>query len=598
MKQFFKFMFASMLGTFITIMLASFFSMVIFFAMLSGVISSASEDTQKVTKVEDNSVLHIKLSNAIQDRTSDNPFENFNFQTFEPANNLGLDQILESIEKAKNDDRIEGIYLDLTSINTGMATVEEIRDALNDFKKSKKWIISYSEVYTQKTYYLASVADKVYLNPAGIMELRGLANQLMFFKNMLEKLEIDVQIIRHGKFKSAVEPFMLEKMSDSNREQMQKILNTMWGSMLNQVSGSRSIKISKINKLADELKIQDAKDAKKYNFVDGLMYKDELLAELRKKLKVGEDDEIQYVSLGKYMKAKSKKKKKKTSSDNKIAVVYASGSIVSGTSDKDNMGSETISKAIREARLDDDVKAIVLRVNSPGGSALASDVMWREVVLAKKAKPVVVSMGDVAASGGYYIACAADKIVASEKTITGSIGVFGVIPNMQGFFNNKMGITFDGVKTNEHGDIMTVFRPLTAEEKDIIQLGVEKIYDDFITKVADGRGMTKEEIDAIGQGRVWVGADALEIGLVDEIGGLTKAIDIAKGLAKIEDFETEAYPKRKDPFEELIKELSGDIETRMLKNNLGENYKYYQKMQSISNQSGVMARLPFDMDIH
>ncbi len=586
-----------MIGTFITIMLASILSMVIFFAMLGGVMSSVSDDSKKVTKVENNSVLHIKLNTAIQDRTSDNPLENFNFNTFEASNNLGLDQILSTVEKAKNDDRIKGIYLDLTSINTGMATVEEIRNALNDFKKSKKWIISYSEIYTQKTYYLASVADKVYLNPAGIMELRGLANQLMFFKNMLEKLEIDVQIIRHGKFKSAVEPFMLEKMSDSNREQMQKILNTMWGSMLNQVSGSRNIKIDKINKLADQLKIQDAKDAKKYNFVDGLMYKDELLAELGKKFKIDEDDEIQYVSLGKYANAKLKGAKK-NSSENKIAVIYASGNIVSGKSTKEDMGSETISTAIRTARLDDDVKAIVLRVNSPGGSALASDVMWREVVLAKKAKPVVVSMGDVAASGGYYIACAADKIVASEKTITGSIGVFGVIPNMQGFFNNKMGITFDGVKTNEHGDIMTIFRPLTAEEKDIIQLGVEKIYNDFITKVAKGRDMTKEEIDSIGQGRVWVGLDALEIGLVDEIGGLNKAIDIAKDLAKLKNYKLDNYPKRQDPFEQLLKELSGDIEARMVKNSLGENYKYYQKMQSIRNHTGVVARMPFDMDIH
>ena len=597
MKQFFKFMFASMIGTFITIMLTSILSMIIFFAMLGGIMSSASKGDKKVTKVENNSVLHIKLNNPIQDRTSDNPFENFNFETFEPANNLGLDQILKNIEKAKNDDRIKGIYLDLTSVNAGMASIEEIRNALEDFKKSKKWIISYSEVYTQGTYYLASVADKVYVNPAGIVELRGLATQLMFFKNMLEKLDIDVQIIRHGKFKSAVEPFMLEKMSDSNREQMERILNTAWGSMIKKVAESRDIKTATINELANGLEIQDAKDAKKYNFVDGLMYKDELLAELGKKLNLDEGDEIQYVSLGKYSKAKLKGTEEKKTS-NKIAIIYASGSIVSGKGNKDEMGSETISQAIREARLDDDVKAIVLRINSGGGSALASDVMWRETILAKEAKPFVVSMGDVAASGGYYIACAADKIVASEKTITGSIGVFGVIPNMKGFFNNKMGITFDVAETNEHSDIMTVFRPLTGDEKDIIQIGVEKIYDDFIGKVADGRGMTKEQVDEIGQGRVWVGADALEIGLVDEIGGLNKAIDIARKMAKLKDFKTENYPKRKDPFEKFIEELSGDIETRIIKNNLGENYKYYQKMQSITKQSGIMARMPFDIDVH
>jgi protease-4 len=389
---------------------------------------------------------------------------------------------------------------------------------------------------------------------------------------------------------------MLEKMSASNREQLERILNTAWGSMINGIAASRDIKTATINELADGLKIRDAKDALKYSFVDGLMYKDELLAELRNKLNLEENGEIVSISLGKYAKAKLKGKKVK--SKNKIAIIYASGSIVSGKGNKDQMGSETISKAIREARLDDDVKAIVLRVNSGGGSALASDVMWRETTLAKKAKPFIVSMGDVAASGGYYIACAADKIVASEKTITGSIGVFGVIPNMEGFFNNKMGITFDGAKTNDHADMMSVFKPLTGEEKDIIQIGVEKIYDDFITKVATGRGMTKEAIDSIGQGRVWVGNDALEIGLVDEIGGLNRAIDIAQEMAELEDFKLENYPKRKDPIEQFIEELTGNLETRFMKAKLGENYKYYQKMESVTKNTGIMARIPFDIEVH
>ncbi|MEJ6736975.1 MAG: signal peptide peptidase SppA [Flavobacteriales bacterium] len=596
MKQFFKFMFASFFGTFFSMIVAGLLLIVIFIAMLTGAISSAGKADKQISKVEKNSILHITLNIPIKDRTSENPFENFDFNTLENSSNLGLDKILASIEKAKSDDRIEGIYLDLTFVNTGMASIEEIRNALLDFKKSKKWIISYSEVYTQGTYYLASVADKIYVNPAGILELKGLATQLMFFKNMLAKLDVDVQIIRHGKFKSAVEPFMLEKMSASNREQLEKILNTAWGSMINGIAASRDIKTATINELADGLKIQDAKDALKYNFVDGLMYKDELLAELRNKLNLKENADITTISLGKYANAKLKGKKVK--SKNKIAVIYAAGNIVSGKGSKDQMGSETISKAIREARLDDDVKAIVLRVNSGGGSALASDVMWRETTLAKKAKPFIVSMGDVAASGGYYIACAADKIVASEKTITGSIGVFGVIPNMEGFFNNKMGITFDGAKTNDHADMMSLFKPLTVEEKDIIQIGVEKIYDDFITKVAAGRGMTKAEIDAIGQGRVWIGNDALEIGLVDEIGGLNRAIDIAQEMAKLENFELENYPKRKDPVEQFIEELSGNLETRFMKAKLGDNYKYYQKMESVTKNTGVMARIPFDIEVH
>jgi len=575
---------------------AGLFLIVIFIAMLSGAMSSAGKADKQISKVENNTILHITLNTPIQDRTSENPFENFDFNTFENSSNLGLDKILESIEKAKNDDRIEGIYLDLTFVRTGMASIEEIRNALLDFKESKKWIISYSEVYSQGTYYLASVADKIYVNPAGIVELKGLATQLMFFKNMLEKLEVDVQIIRHGKFKSAVEPFMLERMSASNREQLERILNTAWGSMINDIAASRDIKTATINELADGLKIQDAKDALKYNFVDGLMYKDELLAELRNKLDVEENADITTISLGKYAKAKVNGEKVK--SNNKIAVIYAAGNIVSGKGSKDQMGSETISKAIRAARLDDDVKAIVLRVNSGGGSALASDVMWRETTLAKKAKPFIVSMGDVAASGGYYIACAADKIVASEKTITGSIGVFGVIPNMEGFFNNKMGITFDGAKTNDHADMMSVFKPLTGEEKAIIQIGVEKIYDDFITKVAAGRGMTKAEIDAIGQGRVWVGNDALEIGLVDEIGGLNRAIDIAQEMAKLENFELETYPIRKDPVEQFIEELTGNLETRFMKAKLGDNYKYYQKMEDVTKNTGIMARIPFDIEVH
>lgn len=598
MKQFFKFMFASMLGTFITIMLASIISMVIFFGMLTSLITSASESTQtKITTIKPNSVLHVKLDYQIGDRGSNNPFENIDFNTFEVSENLGLNSILKSIEHAKTDNKIKGIYMDLTTINGGMATLEEIRNALVDFKKSGKWIISYSELYTQGTYYLASVSDKVFLNPAGIVEHRGLSTELMFFKKALEKLDVEMQIIRHGKFKSAVEPYMLEKMSDSNREQMELLLNTAWNSMTDDVAESRKLTPEKLNELADEMKIQNAENAKEFGLIDDMKYKDEVLADLRTRLDIEEDDDINYVTLGKYSKVANKKSKVKKSK-NQIAVVYASGEIVSGESKNDKMGSETISAAIREARLDDDVKAIVLRVNSPGGSALASDVMWREVVLAKQVKPVIVSMGNVAASGGYYISCAANKIVADEKTITGSIGVFGVIPNAEGLMTNKLGITFDRVKTNKHSDIMTVFRPLTAEEKDIIQIGVEKIYDDFITKVAEGRGMTKEQVDEIGQGRVWTGLDAIKIGLVDEIGGLEKAIEIAKETAQLKSYDVVDYPKRKDPFEQLMEDLTQNVEAKVLTHTLGNDYKYYEKVQSIKEQSGVMARMPFEIELH
>ena len=590
MKQFFKFMFASMLAMLVTF----FITMIIFVAIIGTIISSATSTTEKVVDVKDNSVLHLKFDYQINDRTSNNPFENFDFSTFETQDNLGLDKILSNIEKAKTDSRIKGIYLDLTSLNTGMASLEEIRNALKGFKKSGKWIISYSEVYTQSTYYLASLSDKIYLNPAGLVEMRGLASELMFFKNALEKLEVEMQIIRHGKFKSAVEPYILEKMSDSNREQMNLILSSAWGSILNDISESRKISIEELNAIADDIKIQTAEDAVKYGFVDKVMYKDEILEELRTKTGAKDYDDINYISLRKYDNAKAIP----NNSKNEIAIIYASGEINSGKSKNEIMGSETISDAIRAARLDENVKAIVLRVNSPGGSALASDVMWREVVLAKKVKPVVVSMGDVAASGGYYISCAANKIVADEKTITGSIGVFGVVPNAQGLFNNKLGITFDVAKTNKHADIMTIFKPLSAEEKDIIQIGVEKIYDDFIGKVAEGRGMTKEQVDSIGQGRVWLAVDAKKIGLVDEIGGINKAIEIAKDLAKLTDYKTVAFPKMKDPFEQLMLEITGETESKILKAYMGENYKYYQKIQTMTTQSGYMARMPYEIDFH
>lgn len=594
-------MFASAIGTFLSIIIAGIFLFVIFFAMLSGIISEASENGPgKIEKIEANSILHLSLNKPIADRTSENPFENFDLINLKSQNSLGLDKILRAIENAKTDNKIKGIYLDLTHIPAGMATLEELRAAIIDFKTSKKWVISYSELYTQSSYYIASAADKIYLNPAGIVEHRGLSSEIMFFKNALEKLDVEMQIIRHGKFKSAVEPYLLEKMSDANREQMQLLLNTAWNSMTKQVAESRNISLEKLNELADNMTIQDAKIAKAEGLVDELYYKDELLLEIRKRLNLEVDADINSVRLKKYATTlkRSNSKIRSAAAKHQIAIVYAAGEIKSGQSTKGVMGSETISKALREARLDSNIKAIVLRVNSPGGSALASDIMWREVVLANKTKPVIVSMGNVAASGGYYIACAADKIVADEKTITGSIGVFGVVPNAQGLMNNKLGITFDRVKTNKHANLMSVFKPLTAQEKDIIQIGVEKIYEDFISKVAKGRGMTKEEVDAIGQGRVWMGKDALDIGLVDEIGGMDRAIEIAKEQANLESYQLVSYPKLKDPFEEILEDLSFNIETSILTKALGNEHKYYKKIQSVTQQSGIMTRMAFDIDIH
>ena len=584
-------MFASMTGSFILIV-------ILFFILMGMVLSVASLSKKEVVVVPENSILQLKLNEEIADRSSSNPFNNFDFSSFKTSKSPGLNEILQNIKKAKTDDNIKGIFLDLGTIPSGIATIEEIRNALLDFKSSKKFIVSYSEEYTQKAYYIASVSDKVYLYPEGALDFKGLNGEVMFFKGLLDKLDVDVQILRHGKFKSAVEPFVLDKMSEPNKEQTLKYISGIWNHMLEGISESRKMSVFQLNGIADSFKIQKAQDAVTYKLVDKLMYKDELLAELRNLLGIGKNDKINSISLQKYVSVPDKTKKIHKTKD-KIAVIYALGEIVSGKGDDETIGSDRISEAIRKARLDSTVKAIVLRVNSPGGSALASDVIWREVTLSKKTKPVVVSMGDLAASGGYYIACAATRIVADPTTLTGSIGVFGLIPNLKGLYNNKLGVSFDNVKTNNYADIGSTYRPLTNSEENIYQTSVENIYETFITHVAEGRGMTKEKVDSIGQGRVWSGVDALEIGLIDEFGGLEKSIEIAAKLAKIEEYKIQSLPAQKDPFTQIMEELSGEsTDQTILKNKLGELYEFYNYIQYVKNTKGVQARIPYTIKIY
>ncbi|HPS45636.1 MAG TPA: signal peptide peptidase SppA [Bacteroidales bacterium] len=591
MKQFFKFMFASMTGSFILIV-------ILFFIFMGMVLSVASLSKKEVVIVPANSVLQLKLNDEITDRSSSNPFNNFDFSSFNTTKSPGLNEILQNIKKAKTDDNIKGIFLDLGTIPSGIATIEEIRNALLDFKSSKKFIISYSEEYTQKAYYIASVSDKIYLYPEGALDFKGLNGEVMFFKGLLDKLDVDVQILRHGKFKSAVEPFVLDKMSEPNKEQTLKYISGIWNQMLEGISESRKMSVAQLNGIADSFKIQKAQDAVTYKLVDKLMYKDELLAELRNLLGIGKKEKINSISLQKYTSVPDKTKKIHKTKD-KIAVIYALGEIVSGKGDDETIGSDRISEAIRKARLDSAVKAIVLRVNSPGGSALASDVIWREVTLSKKTKPVVVSMGDLAASGGYYIACAATRIVADPTTLTGSIGVFGLIPNLKGLYNNKLGVSFDNVKTNNYADIGSTYRPLTNSEENIYQTSVENIYETFITHVAEGRGMTKEKVDSIGQGRVWNGVDAIKIGLIDEFGGLEKSIEIAAKLAKIEEYKIQSLPAQKDPFTQIMEELSGEsTDQTILKNKLGELFEFYNYIQYVKNTKGVQARIPYTIKIY
>lgn len=582
-------MFASALGLVLGIFLL--------FAILAGIGASMS-DTETV-EVKDNSVLHIKLDFELKERGNNSPFGNFDPSTFEAKPSVGLNNILASLKNAANDDKIKGVYLDLQSTPAGMATVEEIRNALLEFKKSGKWIVSYSEIYTQKAYYLASVSDELWLNPQGIVEWKGLGAQLMFLKGMFEKLEVEPQIIRYGKFKSAVEPLMLDKMSEANRMQTMTYMSDLWNKMLTGISEGRGKTVEELDRMAQDALIQNGKDALDNGLVDALLFKDQVLDSLRSRLSITKEDEkINFIGLAKYKDAPIVKgKDEKSAKKDKIALVYAVGSIEGGEGDDETIGSEKISAEIRKARLDDKVKAIVLRVNSPGGSALASDVIWREVVLAKAVKPVVVSMGDVAASGGYYIACAADTIVAQPNTITGSIGVFGVLMNAQKMVNNKLGIMIDTVKTNRFADLGTPFRPLTDGERDIIQNGVNEIYLDFITKVAAGRGMTTAEVDSIGQGRVWSGEDALEKGLVDVLGGIVDAIAIAARMAKVENYRIVEYPAMKDPMQALVEELTGKGEEVFLKNRLGQYYEYVKDVEGLMQMKGVQARLPYQIYI-
>lgn len=613
MKQFFKYMFASMLGFSLALGLAT----LLMFVFIFGAIMSSDSDKKKV-KIAENSILELKLNKQIRDQSDDNPFENFDFGSFENNAPLSLRDIIISIEKAKSDDRIKGIYIQIPYLQASFANTEEIRAALVSFKESGKFIVSYSENYSQNEFYLTSVADEIYLNPSGDLSFDGLSAQLMFFKDALSRLEIDMQVIRHGKFKSAIEPYIREDMSEENRKQLKSLIHSIWDYQLATISKDRNISVDMLNEIADSLKIRTAEDALEQGLVDGLKYEDEVAEILKEKLGIEADDKLHLASLKDLRKTSSSKSEgdkeeandnteestdstavavEKINSKNKIALIFAEGEIVSGESRNNIMGSETIAKAIKDARTDDKVKAIVLRVNSPGGSALASDVIWREANLAKDEKPFVVSMGSAAASGGYYISCAADKIFAENSTITGSIGVFGLIPNIQGMMNNKLGITFDHVNTNEYSDGLTTFRPMAKVEKEAIQEAIEDIYDDFTSRVAEGRNMTQAEVDSIGQGRVWTGILAKEIGLVDEIGGLNDAIDEAIKMAEVSDYKIKKLPAKKDVYKKLLEEFGAEVKIEFMGEELGEAEKYYSNMKKALSSKGVYTRLPVDIII-
>lgn len=571
--------------------LSSIVIILILVGIIAGIASSMNSDQQ--VEVEDNSILHISLNYPIKERTSKDSFSAFNISgLFDKS--IGLNDILIRIEAAKTDDKIKGIYLDLSTIGASFATLEEIRNALIDFKSSKKFIIAYSEFYSQASYYLASTADKIYLNPEGLLDFRGLSNNSVFFKGALEKLGIEAQVIKVGTYKSAVEPFILDKMSPANKEQVTSFLGSIYSHFLDEISVSRKIPVDSLFSIANNLKVQNAKDAVTYKLIDSTKYKDEILADLKSRLGIKDKDKIKSVSIEKYS---AKNANSSSTSKDRIAVVYAVGDIVSGEGSDEQIGSERISLAIRKAREDEKVKAVVLRVNSPGGSALASDVIWREVVLTKKVKPIIVSMGDLAASGGYYISAAADSIFAQPNTITGSIGVFGIIPNFQKFFNNKLGITFDVVKTGKFADLGSLDRPLTTEEEAIIQQSVNQIYFSFTQKVAEGRKKERSYIDSIGQGRVWTGAQALELGLVDRLGGIEDAIASAAKKAGITEYKLVSYPALKDPFKELLNDSGDQVSLWFTKREMGTAFPVYKQVKETMEQTGIQARIPYTINI-
>ena len=582
MKSFLKNIFSTIIGMFLSIIILLLISI--------GIINIVS--SEKEIKVKENTILKIDLTNtSVVERASENPLDGLNLSG-DIGSKIELKELLDNIEKAKEDKNIKAIYINTSLVNAGLSQTEEIRNKLLEFKAINKPIIAYSEGYSQLAFYLASVANKIYLNPQGIIELKGLSTSQLFFKGLLEKLDIDMQIIRHGKFKSAIEPFSLDKMSDSNRKQMKKLLNSIGSNIMDSIASQREISLSNIRKHANNLSLDDAKSCLELNYVDGLIYQDQIEEKLSA---IGGGEKLNLISINKYTKVKSPDK---VISRNKIAIIYANGTIKSGKGDETSIGSESTAKAIRKARTDKNVKAIILRINSGGGSALASDVILRETILTKEAKiPLVVSMGDYAASGGYYIACAADSIVANPNTITGSIGVFGMIPNLKNFYKNKLGITIDTVKTHRSAD-MGINRALTPFERKKIQKSVENIYNTFIKHVAEGRNMSLEDVDKIGQGRVWTGYDAKDIGLIDTYGGIDQAIEIASLLAKIDDYRIISLPKKEDPFTELILKLEEETSIyKLAKQKIGFNSKKLDHIENLISTDIIQARIPFFIEL-
>lgn len=589
MKSFLKMTLAVIAGLFIT----GFVLTVIMFTSLSAMIAAGNKPADIPAK----SVLVLKTGVVIPERTNTNPFTSIDPMSFKVTQAPGLNDILANLRKAAKDDDISGILIENGIAPSGWATAYELQQALSEFRESGKFIYSYSDyIMMQESYFISTAADAIWLSPTSMMDFKGLAAEVTFYRKALEKLGVEVQVIRHGKFKGAVEPFMLDKLSDENRLQITEYVGSLWENVVKTIAGTRGISEERIMQLADSMAGYDLSKMTAEKLIDGTLYRDQLEDTIRAAAGIDEGAKINYVSMTKYSKVPDKQLH--TAGKPKVAVIYAAGNIVMGEGDETNIGGNRFAEEIRKARVDTTIKAIVFRVNSRGGNAIASDIIWREVELTGKIKPVVVSMGNYAASGGYYISAAADKIIASPVTITGSIGVFGLIPNTSALLEKKLGIGTEVVTTNAHSDAPSVTRPMTAYERDVMQANVEKTYSTFTGVVAEGRSMTIEAVDKIGEGRVWSGADAMGIGLVDAFGGLYDAIAEAASLAGLSEYRTVERPEAKDLYTSLLEDLSGEMRMRALRSELGEFSRYYLEIKDIAGTQGVQAMLPWFIEIY
>ena len=587
MKQFLKFTLATIVGIIIT----SFLGMLIFFGMI-GAIAASSEKTVKTTP---NSVYELELKGQLVERSKDDPFSSLLAGSFgqSAVKAIGLDDILSNIRKAKNDNNILGIYLNGGMLSGGYASFTEVRDALEDFKTSGKFIVAYADTYSQKNYYLASVADKIYLNPIGSVEWQGIASNTTFFKNTLDKLGVEMQVVKVGTFKSAVEPYIQTQMSDANKEQVNVFISSIWNNTLSAVSESRKISIEQLNQYADDyMTFAETEKILANKLVDSLTYADGMKEVLKSLTNAKEAKDVKLLSHAKMNNVTVSEKMKKE----KVAVIYGVGGIDMG--DGGGIISEDLVETINKVKDEKSVKAVVFRINSGGGSAYGSEQIWHAISELKKEKPVIVSMGDYAASGGYYIACNADTILALPNTLTGSIGIFGTIPNIEGL-NKKIGLTHDGVKTNKLSDAITLNRAFTPEERNIMQNMVNRGYELFTRRCADGRNMQVDSLKAIAEGRVWTGEDAKRLGLVDELGGLNDAINIAAKKAGLESYSLKSYPEKEDFMTTLLKEFGGDTEARIMKRTIGnENYQIMKQIEQAKSMNGIFALMPLNISMN